>query len=109
MFDEQPQLAVVDVSFISLKLVLPVLREVGIVEMVALVKPQFEAGRSGIKKGGVVRDGAVRERTVSDISKAATELGYDVQGPLESPLKGPKGNVEYFLYLRDNSLSKAQK
>lgn len=99
MFDEPLDIAAVDVAFISLRLVLPVLKELGLKEMIVLVKPQFEAGRAEVKKGGVVRDPNVHQRTVGNVAQTAKELGYSVRGPFESPLKGPKGNKEFFLHL----------
>jgi 23S rRNA (cytidine1920-2'-O)/16S rRNA (cytidine1409-2'-O)-methyltransferase len=100
-FPEPIRLVVVDASFISLRLLLPaVRRSAPNAEILALVKPQFEAGRGNVGKGGVVRDPEVRARTVQVIAAAARELGYTVEGSLESPVKGPRGNVEFFLFLR---------
>jgi 23S rRNA (cytidine1920-2'-O)/16S rRNA (cytidine1409-2'-O)-methyltransferase len=99
-FPEPVSLAVVDASFISLRLILPALkRSVPHAAILALVKPQFEAGRRDVGKGGVVRDALVRERAVEAVCVAAKELGYTLRGTFESPVKGPKGNVEYFVYL----------
>lgn len=99
-FPEPITLAVVDASFISLKLLLPALqRSAPQAALVALVKPQFEAGRGSVGKGGVVRDPVVRERAVRAVCEAARELGYTLRGVLESPVKGPKGNIECFVYL----------
>jgi 23S rRNA (cytidine1920-2'-O)/16S rRNA (cytidine1409-2'-O)-methyltransferase len=97
LFDEPLDIAVVDVAFISLKHVLPVLKKLGVKKVLALVKPQFEAGRAEVGKGGVVRDPKVQERTVKEIARFAQELGFEVKGSCESPLKGPKGNREFFL------------
>ena len=100
---ERPSRAVTDVSFISLRLILPPMAEVledgG--EMVSLIKPQFEAGR-GAAPGGVVDDPAVREKVVADISAFGTEtLGLDLLGTAESPIRGKdKGNVEYLAWWR---------
>ncbi|MGY4707128.1 TlyA family RNA methyltransferase [Candidatus Bipolaricaulota sp. J31] len=99
---EPVDLATVDVSFISLRLVLPAL--VGIVrpggDVIALVKPQFEAGRDKVGKGGVVRDPRVHREVVTGIARfAEEELGWSVAGAIRSPLLGPAGNVEFFLYL----------
>ena len=100
---ERPSRAVTDVSFISLKLVLPPMVEVlepgG--EIVSLIKPQFEAGR-GAAPGGVVTDPAVRERVVADISAFGKEtLGLALLGVTESPIRGKdKGNVEYLAWWR---------
>ena len=101
MLAEPPDLATVDVSFISLALVLPavaaVLRPAG--SMVALVKPQFEAGRGQVGKGGVVRDPAVRAAVVARVRDEAQALGLTVRGESDSVLPGPKGNREVFLWL----------
>jgi len=98
---EAPDLAVVDVSFISLAIVLPAV--VGCVEpgasIVALVKPQFEVGRGRVGKGGVVRDEAARGEAVASVRDAAEGLGLTVRGEAESVLPGPKGNREVFLWL----------
>lgn len=95
-------LAVIDVSFISLRLVLPKVRELisppG--DVIALVKPQFEVGKGAVGKGGVVRDPAQHERVLSELSSYATGIGYQVAGRLASPLLGAKGNREFLLYLR---------
>lgn len=93
--------AVGDLSFISLKVVLPIFREIlpGRGWLVVLVKPQFEVGRADVGKGGVVRDPARARQAVEDIQSSADLSGFDVLGDMESPLKGPKGNREFFLYL----------
>ncbi len=92
----------IDVSFISLKLVLPVaksfLQENG--ELVCLIKPQFEAGREKVGKKGVVRDKQVHIDVVNSIISFARELKFDVKGLTFSPVKGPEGNIEYLLYLK---------
>jgi len=91
-----------DVSFISLRLVLPALLPflAGEGDLVALVKPQFEAGRGKVGKGGVVRDPAVREEAIAAVIAAATALGLEARGRLRSPLPGPAGNVEELVHLR---------
>ncbi len=93
--------AVADLSFISLKLVLPVLKNLLPVHgwLVPLVKPQFEVGRSDVGKGGVVRDEAKIRLAVDGIREFAASVGFDVLHEVESPIKGPKGNREYFLNL----------
>ena len=92
----------IDVSFIGLHLVLPaakaVLAEHG--EIVALVKPQFEAGRADVGKGGVVRDPAVHERVLREVIAAADTLGLGVFGVTASPLLGPAGNREFLVHLK---------
>src|SRR5204862_3408128 len=96
-----PELVVCDVSFISLRIALPpalALAKPGW-EAVVLVKPQFEAGRSEVRKGGVVRDVEVRQRVVREIAEAALGWGGETVGAVDSGLPGPKGNREVFLHL----------
>jgi 23S rRNA (cytidine1920-2'-O)/16S rRNA (cytidine1409-2'-O)-methyltransferase len=92
----------IDVSFISLKLILPVvpplLADTG--DVVALVKPQFEAGRAEISKGGIVRDQHVHARVLEEVTHAADALGLGRQGVAESPISGMEGNREFLLHLR---------
>ena len=85
-----------DVSFISLRLVLPALQPLLAVtgRLVALIKPQFEAGRGQVGKGGVVRDPAVREAAIMGVVAAAGTLGLGLLGRIASPIPGPAGNVE---------------
>ncbi len=96
------QLVVGDLSFISLTLVLPALAGVATADadLVLMVKPQFEVGRARLGKGGVVRDPQARADAVLAVSAKAAELGFGVRGCCASPLPGPAGNVEYFLWLR---------
>ncbi|MBV9462986.1 MAG: TlyA family RNA methyltransferase, partial [Verrucomicrobiae bacterium] len=91
-----------DVSFISLEKVLPAARRVApCASMVVLIKPQFEAGRDQVGKGGVVRSPEVHEAVVEKIRRFAVEsLGMDWAGVLESPLRGPAGNKEFLAFLR---------
>jgi 23S rRNA (cytidine1920-2'-O)/16S rRNA (cytidine1409-2'-O)-methyltransferase len=92
--------AVADLSFISLRLVLPALLSVLTPKdawICVLVKPQFEAGRAEVGKGGVVRDAAVHERVVAEISREIQRLGLTLCGSLESPLEGPAGNREFLV------------
>jgi 23S rRNA (cytidine1920-2'-O)/16S rRNA (cytidine1409-2'-O)-methyltransferase len=95
-------LTVADLSFISLRLVLPFL--VGLTrpdgDLVLLVKPQFEAGREAVGRGGVVRDPAARAAAVRAVAQAAAAKGLGVAGVCPSPLPGPAGNLELFLHLR---------
>jgi 23S rRNA (cytidine1920-2'-O)/16S rRNA (cytidine1409-2'-O)-methyltransferase len=99
---ESPSLVVADLSFISLRLVLePIRRSVTPdADYVLLVKPQFEVGRDRVGAGGVVRDPALRAEAVRDVAGHAATLGLGVKGVTASPLPGPSGNVEYFLWLR---------
>ena len=95
----------IDVSFISLKLVLPVAKSLlhpqG--KLIALIKPQFEAGRQQVGKNGVVRDAAIHTQVIEKVVDFAQELGLTPEGLSFSPIRGPKGNVEFLL-----SLSQAQ-
>jgi len=97
-----PELAVVDVSFISLRLVLGVVADAlapgG--DIVALVKPQFEVGKGQVGSGGVVRDPALQAAAVDSVRQHALGLGFEYVGECESPILGPKGNREFFLALR---------
>ena len=94
--------ASIDVSFISLKLVLPRLRSLlpPRHEVIALIKPQFEVGKGKVGKGGVVRSPEEHERVMAEMREAAMAIGYNVVGITESPLLGPKGNKEFLMYLR---------
>jgi 23S rRNA (cytidine1920-2'-O)/16S rRNA (cytidine1409-2'-O)-methyltransferase len=98
---ERVDLAVCDVSFISATLILPALVEAlkpgG--EMVILVKPQFEAGRGQVGKGGIVRDPAVHQAACARVEEAARRLGFETS-LMESPLPGAEGNLEFLLYAR---------
>jgi 23S rRNA (cytidine1920-2'-O)/16S rRNA (cytidine1409-2'-O)-methyltransferase len=95
-------LTVADLSFISLRLVLPALAACTAPDgdLVPMVKPQFEVGRERVGSGGVVRDPAVRADAVLDVANAAAGLGLGVAGVVRSPLPGPSGNIEFFLWLR---------
>jgi 23S rRNA (cytidine1920-2'-O)/16S rRNA (cytidine1409-2'-O)-methyltransferase len=95
-------LTVADLSFISLTLVLPALSACteGAGDLLVMVKPQFEAGREGVGPGGVVREPEVRAQAVRTVAAAAADLGWGVEAVTASPLPGPAGNVEYFLWLR---------
>lgn len=98
---EPVDIVCIDVSFISLRLILPVARRLlgddG--SCVALIKPQFEAGRESVGKGGVVRDASVRRRVVEEIMASARASGFGVRGLVRSPITGPAGNVEYLIWL----------
>jgi 23S rRNA (cytidine1920-2'-O)/16S rRNA (cytidine1409-2'-O)-methyltransferase len=97
-FDEPPTLVTIDVSFISLKLVLPAVTAISAntAMLVALIKPQFEAGRDRVKKG-IVRDAAVHRAVCNDIVTAAAALGWRVLGVIPSPIAGGDGNAEFLL------------
>jgi 23S rRNA (cytidine1920-2'-O)/16S rRNA (cytidine1409-2'-O)-methyltransferase len=96
----------IDVSFISLRQVLPAIPPLlspG-AHVVALVKPQFEAGRAEVGKGGIVRDDEVRVRVVEEVTAAALALGLTRAGMTESPITGMEGNREYLLHLRPSTI-----
>ena len=96
------EVTVADLSFISLRLVLPALAACTAPggDLVLMVKPQFEVGRERVGAGGVVRDPALRAEAVLDVTAAASELGLGVAGVTASPLPGPSGNVEFFVWFR---------
>ena len=98
---EEIDLVVADLSFISLKLVLPALIDVAKEEadFLIMVKPQFEVGKERLGAGGVVRDATLRKEAVAAVADAAFALGLGCLGVVASPLPGPSGNVEYFLWL----------
>ena len=95
-------LVVADLSFIPLGLVLPALARCAAphADLLPMVKPQFEVGRERLPSGGVVRDPVLRAETVRHVAEQALALGLGVRGVTASPLPGPSGNVEYFLWLR---------
>lgn len=99
---EDMDFAAIDVSFISLLKVMPNVREFlragGLA--VALIKPQFEVGREGVGKGGIVRDDKLRADTVTFVKNELASIGFEVLGLMESPIKGQKGNIELLIYLR---------
>jgi len=100
------QLVVVDASFISLRLILPKLYELMTTgsQLLALVKPQFEAGRKEVGKGGRVKEEAVHARVIHEIIEAATSLGFKMLGSCESRIQGKKSqNTEYFVHLEKPS------
>ncbi|TCJ89673.1 TlyA family RNA methyltransferase [Nocardia alba] len=96
------EIVVGDLSFISLGLVLPALAACAGdgADLLPMVKPQFEVGKDRVGAGGVVRDPALRTEVVCDVATAAAALGLRTLGVVASPLPGPSGNVEYFLWLR---------
>ncbi|QDX93562.1 TlyA family RNA methyltransferase [Brevibacillus laterosporus] len=98
---EMPNMASIDVSFISLRLILPVLfmflQEGG--NVLALVKPQFEAGKEKVGKNGIIRDATVHRQVVEEIAGFATTVGFQVKGVSYSPITGGEGNIEFLLHL----------
>jgi len=102
-FPEPIDLVTIDVSFISLKRIFPIVKnwyEQKRIRVIALIKPQFEVGRKIAAKGkGVIRSDKDRQKAVKDILSKARDEGFNVLGMVESPIKGPKGNVEFLVYL----------
>jgi 23S rRNA (cytidine1920-2'-O)/16S rRNA (cytidine1409-2'-O)-methyltransferase len=96
-FDETIEFASVDVSFISLKLILPAIAKFLRGDLVALIKPQFEVGKADGGKGGIVRDEAKRAAAVQSVVAFAVEQGFEVGGVIDSPIKGAEGTVEYLM------------
>ncbi|MGQ9607758.1 MAG: TlyA family RNA methyltransferase [bacterium] len=105
MFSSKADIVTIDVSFISLDKVLPavipLMKDYG--QIIALIKPQFEAGRKYVSKGGVVRDQMIHQKVIKNITETSTNLGLLVKGITYSPIKGPAGNIEYFIYLEKGS------
>jgi len=101
MLEIRPELAVVDVSFISLALVLPVIHELMAENrsVICLIKPQFEAGRGKVGKKGVVRDPETHKEVLDKFIENAEKSGFVINGITFSPVKGPKGNIEYLGWL----------
>jgi len=97
MLQEKPELAVIDVSFISLALVLPVIKELTTEQsqVICLIKPQFEAGKGKVGKKGVVRDRETHIEVLDAFIQNAEKSDFIVKGLTHSPVKGPKGNIEY--------------
>ena len=102
------QFASVDVSFISLTLVIPAVLPLmdEKKKMVMLIKPQFEAGKEKVGKKGVVRDPSVHEEVIEKIIRFSQESGLQIEGLTFSPVRGPEGNIEYLIYVRKNEAQK---
>ncbi|REJ10529.1 TlyA family RNA methyltransferase [Halobacillus trueperi] len=100
----QPQFASIDVSFISLRIILPVLATLLDKEgdVVALIKPQFEAGREQVGKKGIIKDPSIHRQVIENILDFATQHGYSVHGLTFSPITGGDGNIEFLVHLRLN-------
>jgi 23S rRNA (cytidine1920-2'-O)/16S rRNA (cytidine1409-2'-O)-methyltransferase len=98
---EQVQLATLDLSFISLRLVLPAVRQLLAPDgaVIALVKPQFEAGRGTVPRGGVIRNSAVHAAVLGQVTRDATAAGFGVSALMRSPLPGADGNIEFLAHL----------
>jgi len=97
---EQVDIAVIDVSFISLEKVIPAVQQFlkPVAAVIALIKPQFEVNREQVGKGGIVRDDAAREAAKERITAFVQEQGFDVRGVIPSPITGQDGNVEYLIH-----------
>lgn len=101
----------IDVSFISLKIVVPAVlkfmkKDAGII---ALIKPQFEVGKRRVGKGGVVKDALLHNEVIKNLSDFFSEAGLNIEGVIDSPILGPKGNKEFFIYMKLNELVKSRK
>ncbi|GFZ99063.1 TlyA family rRNA (cytidine-2'-O)-methyltransferase [Paenibacillus marchantiophytorum] len=105
----RPTFASIDVSFISLRIILPPLKEILLDQghVVALIKPQFEAGREKVGKSGVVRDPAVHAEVLHTVLTFAEELGFRLKGLTYSPITGGEGNIEFLAYWSSNSQGEA--
>lgn len=102
-FPEPVDLVTIDVSFISLRLILPAVKTFLASEgnVVALIKPQFEVGKGEVGKGGIVRDDAVRQAAVDAVLDFARSIGFTVAGVTESPIQGAEGNIEFLAHLKN--------
>lgn len=110
-FDEPVQLVTIDASFISLRTLLPSVKkwlEASGGQVVALIKPQFEAGRQDAAKGeGVIRDTQVHQRILEQVLSFAVQEGFEIKGLIQSPLTGPKGNIEFLTLLGFPAMSQS--
>lgn len=103
--EDQPQFASIDVSFISLSLILPALQQVLAdgSQVVALVKPQFEAGREQIGKHGIIKDPVVHQKVLETVIRFAVDFGFTVRGLDFSPIQGGHGNIEFLVHLEKSN------
>ena len=101
MVEDPVDLITVDLAFISLRLIFPCLKQFSSAEIIALVKPQFEARRDEVPAGGIIHDKDLREELVGRVKSFAINEGFSLLGETASALEGRKGNQEYFLYLRN--------
>ncbi len=110
-FDPLPSVAVIDVSFISLRLILPAVARIleENAALVALVKPQFEVGKGEVGKGGIVRDEALRRASIDGVVRFAQELGFELVGVIDAPIRGAEGNLEALMYARWRGGSEARR
>lgn len=102
LIGEFADIITIDVSFISLRLIIPpaksLLKKDG--SIIALIKPQFEAGKKWVSKGGIVKELSVHKRVITEISHFCIENNFYIWGLSKSPIKGAKGNIEYFIFLK---------
>ncbi|MFC4712019.1 TlyA family RNA methyltransferase [Planococcus dechangensis] len=100
-----PEMATIDVSFISLRIILPVLKTILVPggDCIALVKPQFEAGRDKVGKKGIVREPKVHQEVLEKVASYAVECGFEVRAMTHSPITGGEGNIEFLFHLVSNS------
>ena len=105
-FEYTPNLAVMDVSFISATLILPALRGclAANADFICLIKPQFEVGKSGLGKGGIVKSDSIRKASVDKVVSFAESLGFITEGVIESPILGGDGNTEYLAHFKTKDL-----
>ena len=105
MFTEPITLAVMDVSFISITLILPALKSVLTPNssLISLVKPQFEAGRSEVGKGGIIKNVAIHKKVLNNIAAFSNTNGWQIAGFTVSPIQGTKGNKEFFVHLQNQA------
>lgn len=112
-FPEKIDLVTIDASFISLRTLLPIVRSwfaVGMGEIIALIKPQFEAGKKDAARGeGVIRDSEIHKRILLEILEFVDEQQFTVLGLIQSPLVGPKGNIEFLVHLSTNRSVETEK
>jgi len=103
IFGDAADVAVMDVSFISQKLIYPALSKIikENADIVTLIKPQFEAGRENIGKNGIVKDEKVHRKVIEDIKENAALFGFETVGVIDSPIKGGSGNKEYLIYFKN--------
>ena len=105
-FEYRPNLAVMDVSFISARLIIPAVGRVlpAGADYVCLIKPQFEVGRSGLNKKGIVKSDALRKAAVDEVVESACYSGFECIGIIESPITGGDGNIEYLAHFRKKDI-----
>lgn len=103
----EPEFSTIDVSFISLRIILPVLKKIlaDSGEVSALIKPQFEAGREQVGKKGIIRDRKIHESVIEDLILYSEQLGFAVENVIPSPIRGGEGNIEFLMHLHAEGAS----